>query len=205
MGGPLPLGYEMQDGKISIVADEAERVRSIFKRYLELGAVHPLLRDLRQRNILTKRRPLKTGAVRGGVHFCKGGLFYLLRNRFYIGEVSYKGQIYPGEQPPILDRKLFDAVQQRLSDQWAHHTRTRSKFSFLLTGLIFDDAGHRMAPTQAKKNGINYRYYVSRPLLFGHAATAQVGAISRVPAAEIEALVSKKISSLSYEAINPAR
>jgi hypothetical protein len=193
VGGPLPLGYEMREGEISIVEDEAERVRSIFGRYLELGAVHPLLRDLRQRNVLTKRRPLKTGVVRGGVNFCKGALFYLLRNRFYIGEVSYKGQIYPGEQPPIMDRKLFDAVQQQLTDQWTHHTRTRSKFSFLLTGLIFDDAGQRMAPTQAKKNGINYRYYVSRPLLFGEAATARVGSVPRVPAAEIEDLISKTI------------
>jgi DNA invertase Pin-like site-specific DNA recombinase len=193
VGGPLPLGYEMKDGKISIVEDEAERVRSIFRRYLELGAIHPLLYDLRQRNVLTKRRLLKSGAVRGGVPFCKGGLSYLLRNCFYVGEVSYKGQTYPGEQPPIMDRSLFDAVQQRLADQWAHHTRTRSKFSFLLTGLVFDDAGHRMAPTQAKKNGINCRYYVSRPLLFGHAATAQVGSIARVPAAEIETLVSKSV------------
>lgn len=50
-----------------------------------------------------------------------------------------------------------------------------------------------MAPTQAKKNGRNYRYYVSRPLLLGHAATAQVGSVPRVPAAEIETLVSKSV------------
>lgn len=125
--------------------------------------------------------------------FAKGALFYLLRNRCYIGEVNYKGQIYPGEQPAIMDRKLFDAIQQRLADQWTHHTRTRSKFSFLLTGLIHDDAGQRMARTQAKKNGLNYRYYVSRPLLFGDAATARVGSVPRVPAAEIEGLVSKTI------------
>ena len=72
VGGPLPLGYEMKDGKISIVEDEAERVRSIFRRYLELGAIHPLLYDLRQRNVLTKRRLLKSGAVRGGVSFLQG-------------------------------------------------------------------------------------------------------------------------------------
>jgi hypothetical protein len=35
-----------------------------------------------------------------------------LRNRFYIGEVNYKGEIYPGEQPSILDRDLFDRVQK---------------------------------------------------------------------------------------------
>ena len=34
---------------------------------------------------------------------------YLLRNRFYIGEVKYKGEILPGEQPAIMDRQLFDS------------------------------------------------------------------------------------------------
>ena len=37
----------------------------------------------------------------------------------------------------------------------------------LLTGLLFDDAGHRMAPTQATKAGIRYRYYVPLPCLHG--------------------------------------
>jgi DNA invertase Pin-like site-specific DNA recombinase len=61
VGGPLPLGYEMQNGKVTVVAEEAERVRFIFRRYLELGAAHPLLRDLRQRQIFTKRRPPPLG------------------------------------------------------------------------------------------------------------------------------------------------
>ena len=37
VGGPLPLGYEMKDGKVAIVEDEAERVRLIYRRYLELS------------------------------------------------------------------------------------------------------------------------------------------------------------------------
>ncbi|MGD9839833.1 MAG: recombinase family protein [Afipia sp.] len=193
VGGPLPLGYEMKDGKITIVDDEAERVRLIFRRYLDVGAIHPLLAELRERGVLTKQRLLKTGTFRGGVSFEKGSLSYLLRNRFYVGEVAYKGQLYAGEQPPILERSLFDAVQQKLTDQWTHQTRTRNKFGFLLTGLVFDDAGHRMAPTQARKNGISYRYYVSRPLLFGHAETTKVGSIGRVPAQDIEDLVANHV------------
>jgi DNA invertase Pin-like site-specific DNA recombinase len=193
VGGPLPLGYAMQDGKVVVVEQEAEHVRQIFARYLELGSVHALMRDLKERSILTKQRQLKTGATRGGVHFGRGALFYLLRNRFYIGEVNYKGQIYPGEQPAIMDRELFDRVHQTLSDQWSHQTRKRAPFTHLLTGLIFDDAGHRMAPTQAQKNGRHYRYYISRPLLFGNAASAKVGSVSRVPAQDIEDQIRKII------------
>ena len=50
-----------------------------------------------------------------------------------------------------------------------------------------------MAPTQARKNGISYRYYVSRPLLFGHAETTKVGSIGRVPAQDIEDLVANHV------------
>ena len=73
----------------------------------------------------TKTRPLATGGTRGGIPFERGSLFYLLRNRFYIGEVRYKGDILPGEQPPIMERALFDAVQQKLTDQWTTRTSIR--------------------------------------------------------------------------------
>jgi site-specific DNA recombinase len=33
----LPLGYHMKDDQIAVVEDEAERVRLIYRRYLELG------------------------------------------------------------------------------------------------------------------------------------------------------------------------
>lgn len=193
VGGTLPVGYAMENGKVAVVPEEADRVRHIFSRYLDLGSVRTLMRDLRDSNIVSKQRLLKTGAVRGGVPFGCGALFYLLRNRFYIGEVNYKGQIYPGEQSPILDRELFDRVQQMLSDQQSHQTRTRVPFSHLLTGLIFDDAGHRMSPTQAQKKGRHYGYYVSRPLLFGNAATAAVGSVSRVPAHDVDDQIRKVV------------
>jgi site-specific DNA recombinase len=112
--------------------------------------------------------------------------FYLLRNRFYIGEIKYKNEILPGEQPAIIDRALFDAVQQKLTDQWTTRSMTRNASAHLLTGLLFDDAGHRMMPTHATKAGIRYRYYVSLPHLYGESKTASVGLVLRVPATDIE-------------------
>ena len=194
VGGPLPLGYDMKDGKIAVVENEAEQVRLIYRRYLELSGVNALVRDLKERNIRTKTRLLATGGTRGGIPFERGTLFYLLRNRFYIGEVSYKGEILPGEQPPIMERALFDAVQQKLTDQWTTRTSIRNAGDHLLTGLLFDDAGHRMAPTHATKAGIRYRYYVSLPCLHGEAKTAKVGSVTRVPATDIEDVVVKSLN-----------
>src|SRR5712672_3623317 len=193
VGGTLPLGYEIKDGKIAVVNEEAELVRSIFRRYLELGSVNELLRDLKERNIRTKTRLLSTGATRGGIPFGRGALYYVLSNHFYIGEVKYKNEILPGEQPPIMDRALFDAVRKKSLAQWSHRTIVRNKSDHLLTGLLFDDAGYRMIPTHATKAGIRYRYYVSTSVLHGEAGTASVGSVSRVPAADIEDVIIKSL------------
>ena len=193
VGGMVPLGYKLKDGKLLIVKEEAEQVRTIFKRYLELGSVNRLVVDLRVRNLRTKIRKLSTGATRGGVAFTQGPLFYMLRNRFYIGEVRYKNEIFPGPQPPLLDRELFEAVQAKLTEQWSHRTATRNKSAALLSGLLFDDAGHPMIPTHATKNGVRYRYYVSQPYLRGLAKSSS-SSVGRVPATDVEAAVTKALA-----------
>lgn len=172
VGGMVPLGYELKDGKLLIVDEEAAQVRTIFRRYLELGSVNRLVVDLRERNFRTKIRKLSTGGTRGGVAFTQGPLFYMLRSCFYVGEVRYKNEIYPGPQPPLMARELFEAVQAKLTEQWSHRTVTRNKSASLLSGLLFDDAGHPMVPTHATKNKVRYRYYVSQPHLRGPAKPA---------------------------------
>jgi hypothetical protein len=184
----------MKDGKIAVVDDEAERVRLIYRRYLELGGVNALVRDLRDKDIRTKIRLRATGATHGGISFERGSLFYLLRNRFYIGEVKYKGEILPGEQPAIMVRELFEAVQQKLTDQWSHRNHAKTKSDHLLTGLLYDDAGHRMIPTHATKSGIRYRYYASLPHLKGESKTVSVGSVSRIPATDIEDVIVRSVN-----------
>jgi site-specific DNA recombinase len=114
VGGPIPLGYRTQDRKISINELEAEQVRMIFKKYLELGTLRLLMAYLVRRNVITRPRILKSGKVRDGLPFTTSGLGYMLRNRFYIGEVVFKGEAFKGPQTAIIDRKLFNAVQARL-------------------------------------------------------------------------------------------
>jgi site-specific DNA recombinase len=203
VGGTVPLGYELKDGKLLIVEEEAEQVRTMFRRYLELGSLNQLVVDLRKRNFRSKLRKLSTGRTSGGVPFTQGPLFYMLRNRFYVGEVRYKNEIYPGPQPPLMDRELFDAVQTKLTAQWSHRTVTRNKSPALLRGLLFDDAGHPMCATHATKNAVRYRYYVSQPYLRG-IVTPPPGAITRVPAADIEAALIRALKANLRSAPGPA-
>src|SRR5258708_25525718 len=147
--------------------------------------------DLRKQGIVTKVRTLKSGATVGGIPFTRGPLAHLLRNRFYIGEVMFKGEVLAGEQPAIVDPDLFEAVQAKLSEQANNHETTRMKSQALLTGRIFDDRGNRMTPSHVRKRGIRYRYYLSSALLQGPPERA--GAVSRIPAAEIEGLVIRSV------------
>jgi site-specific DNA recombinase len=129
------------------------------------------------------------GVPTGGIPLTSGPLAHILRNRFYIGEVMFKGEILQGEQPPILDRDLFDAVQAKLDASLINHKATKSRSAAVLLGRIFDDRGNRMTPSHARKRGIKYRYYVSSKLV--QALPEQAGSVGRVPADEIEALVAK--------------
>ena len=200
LGGMAPLGYDTKDRRIVVVEEEAERVRSIFRSYLALGSLNRVLADLRQKGIVTKVRTLKTGRTVGGIPFTRP-LAYLLRNRFYIGEVVFKGEVFPGEQPAILDRNLFEAVQAKLREQLNNHTAARAKSESPLIGRIYDDRGSRMSPSHARKQGIRYRYYVSSPLLQGQAGHA--GSLRRVPAAEVEALVCQAVRE-RFKGLAPA-
>jgi site-specific DNA recombinase len=187
VGGPVPLGYAAVAKKIVVVPAEAEAVRTTFARYLELGSVRALAEDLDRRGIRSKPRQLSDGRTIGGVRFGVGALAHLLKNRFYIGEVVYRGDVYRGEHEPILETALFEAVQGKLAAQAvARRCRLRGSPA-LLAGRIFDARGNRMSPTHANKRGVRYRYYVSQAVLQNKPQAP--GLVSRVPAAELEALV----------------
>ena len=68
VGGPLPLGYELKDGKPAILNDEAERVRMVFRRYLEISGINELVRDLGAKNICTKVRTSGHGKTAEAFH-----------------------------------------------------------------------------------------------------------------------------------------
>jgi DNA invertase Pin-like site-specific DNA recombinase len=192
MGGVPPLGYRVQDRKLVIVDREAELVRSIFRRYAELGSVRLLKAELEAQGRKSKSWTSAAGRVIGGKPFSRGALYLKLRNRSYRGEILHQGQSHPGEHPPIIDQLLWDAVQMRLAGNTAaRNSGTRTHQPSLLAGMLFDAEGNRMTPSYAVKNGTRYRYYVSHPLITKHQTKRSTGL--RIPAAEIEHLVTSQV------------
>jgi site-specific DNA recombinase len=107
--------------------------------------------------------------------------------RIYVGETGHKERWFPGEHKAIVDRKIFDQVQQLLASQPAARKARRTASEARLMGKLYDDRGNRMSPSFSTKNGVHYRFYVSSARLRGRKAA--VGSVGRVPAAEIESAV----------------
>jgi site-specific DNA recombinase len=186
MGGWTPLGYEVRDRKLIIHDGDAERVRSIFRRFVQLKSATLLAREL-----------VAAGATnRYGHVLDKGVLYKLLHNRVYIGEAVHKGTSYPGEHEPIVDRALWDQVHSILKVSPRKRAGlARAQTPALLRGLLFGPDGAAMSPTNSRKgNGKLYRYYISQTALKrGGGADCPV---RMVPAGEIERIVLDQVRNL---------
>ena len=192
MGGTVPLGYDLRERQLIVNQTEAEQVRLIYRLYLELKCVHQLKRELDRRGMGSKVRVSQTGTRTGGVPFFRGALYCLLKNRLYRGEIAHRGAIYPGQQEAIIPSELWDAVQALLAaNNQAKRTGVYAKDPSLLTGLLYDDRGHRLTPIHTIRRGIRYRYYVSQAALRNR--TEPQGKVCRLPAQDIEQQVTRQV------------
>jgi site-specific DNA recombinase len=183
MGGWAPLGYLVRDRKLVIDPSDAERVRSIFRRFVQLKSATLLAREL-----------VAAGATnRYGHVLDKGVLYRLLNNRVYIGEAVHKGTSYPGEHEPIIDQKLWDQVHTIL--RVSPRTRAgigRAQTPAPLRGLLFGPDGSAMSPTHTRRSGKLYRYYISQTAM-KRGSDCSVGP---VPAGEIERIVLDQVRNV---------
>jgi DNA invertase Pin-like site-specific DNA recombinase len=177
-GGTVPLGYDSIGKKLVPNAAEAETVRYIFNRYLEVKSFQKLIDDLDRRRIVTKRRTSKVKRFQGGVPFTYGSLSYFLKNRVYLGEIGHEGKWFEGDHDAIIDRALFRDVQALMARNAIDRSASRADSPHLLTGKLFDDRGNPMSPSFSVKKGVRYRCYVSSPVLRGRKSEA--GSVHRV-------------------------
>ena len=185
MGGHPPLGYDIVERKLIVNEGEAKAVGHIFARYLELGSVKALKEDLEREGYRSKQWTSGSKRTHGGKPFKRGALYYILKNRLYVGDAVHKGVAYPGEHRPIIAPDTWDHVQASLKEKAAHHEKgITHKEPSLLRGLLFDDSGNHMSPSHANKNGKRYRYYVSQAL--NQHREQDKGSVTRVPAHDLE-------------------
>ncbi len=192
MGGQVPLGYKVKNRKLVVVPKEAEQVRHIMERYVELGTVPALQAVLERDGYRTKVQKRASGPHKGGCIYRRGTLYHLLTNRIYRGMTVHKGEAFEGEHEAIVDQQLWDKVQ---STRAGHTTGSSKRRNIdepsLLIGLIKDQHGRPMTPSHSgkSKKTQRYRYYVTRPdMLDGKPAC-------RVSANNLEGIVCDKLAA----------
>ena len=162
MGGTAPLGYALADKKLVVHKEEAALVNQIYARYLVLGNVHDLKRELDQAGTQGRLR-LQRDATTRTVSFSRGGLYAILNRRAYLGEVHHHGEYFTGLHDPIVPTELWQQVQTKLESSRRERTLgTRFVNGSLLAGMVVDGAGHRLMATHTNKAGKRYRYYLLR-------------------------------------------
>jgi len=136
-GGTPILGYNLVDGKLVINKDEAETVRAIFSRFIELESTTKLAQELRDNGVTSKVWTTAKGKQRKGKLVNKSHLYRMLNNPKYLGKVSHKGKLYDGEHPALIEQATWDAVHAILErNTRTRATETRFTTPAMLKGII---------------------------------------------------------------------
>jgi site-specific DNA recombinase len=163
-GGYLPLGYNLdpRGGKLVVNETEAEQVRAIYRRFAETGSLQATLEWVSEQGWTTKGWKTAAGRQRRGSAFQHVSLLRLLQSELYLGMVRYQGQLYPGEQFALVERRLWKRVQEQLHRLPPRGpAKQRNKHGALLQGLLrCGRCGKPMQGSFTDQQGRRYRYYV---------------------------------------------
>jgi DNA invertase Pin-like site-specific DNA recombinase len=199
MGGAVPHGYRVEDRKLVVVPERAEMVREIYRQYLKCSGIRDLALYCQRAGVRLSEKG--NGAI------SRGALYALLRNPIYAGLIAHKKDLYPGQHQAIVDRGLWDAVQEKLADSRRCRGRPRRKTEpSPLMGKIFDEAGRKLTPTHAVKGSRYYRYYESHSDAIDEARLDQTAFTPwRLPAQGIEQRVVDVVQAMLVDRAALAR
>jgi site-specific DNA recombinase len=170
--GRAPLGYEnagikFEGREIRSVIVDVERAPFI-KRLYELYATGEYSLERLQAQIRDEGLTTRPTSRRPGGQVSLEEVRLVLRNPYYRGIVTYKGEQYPGRHEPLITSEMWDRVQQVVEARSARENRDR-KHRHYLRGFLYCDrcrkAGHesRLLYTLARgQNGNRWAYYVCR-------------------------------------------
>lgn len=183
-GGAPPFGYDVIDRELVINQREADAVRRIFRRFLELGTANKVTVELRANGVCAKRWVNRRGTPSGGGLVTTGMIYALLGNPVYVGEFHSNGQAFQAQHTAILDHETWDRAQALRTTRRRRISQPKNKH--VLLDHLFDDVGRRMCIASGVKKGTDYCYYISQ---WSHPITRRGMKQLRARARELERLV----------------
>ena len=127
-GGTIPIGYTVDEEKFfQIDPLKAPFVVEVFQRYNDGATMKELMNWLNDSGVTTNRNQ----------KFTYNSIQTLLTNRRYIGENRFKDIVMPDSIPAIVDKDLFEEVQQKIKKNSRAPARHKAEDDYLLTTKLF--------------------------------------------------------------------
>lgn len=149
--GSVPFGYKIdhsKECKMTIEKEQAETVRFIFLSYLNGFGLAKIAKNLNTLNV--------KGAVGGD--WCSKSISMILKNPKYAGMIKLGNNIFKGLHEPIIDEKMWEAVQlllQYQSERYTYRGNNHQK-RYLLSMCKCSECGKAVVVRSSGK----YKYYV---------------------------------------------
>jgi site-specific DNA recombinase len=214
--GRARLGYvnarDTSEGRnIGIVVFDEERaplVKTAFQLYSTGDwSIESLQHELCQRGLRSRPGRFPAGPV------STSKLAALLHDPYYIGYVTYKGELIKGRHEALIDQTLFDSVQRILEQRGGRGERQRRHHHYL-KGMLWCGRCHnegveaRMLMQWTQGNGGRYLYFFcsrrqhqgcDSRYLEGDAVEAAVESV--YPALRFDAGLAERVRSAMREAL----
>ena len=127
-GGTIPIGFKVDEEKFfQIDPLKAPFVVEAFRRYNEGATMKELMNWLNDSSVTTNRNQ----------KFTYNSVQKLLTNKRYIGENHFKDIVMPDSIPAIVDKDLFEEVQQKIKKNSRAPARHKAEDDYLLTTKLF--------------------------------------------------------------------
>ena len=127
-GGTIPIGYTVDEEKFfQIDPLKAPFVVEAFQRYNDGATMKELMNWLNDSDVTTNRNQ----------KFTYNSIQTLLTNRRYIGENRFKDIVMPDSIPVIIEKELFDSVQDKIAKNRRAPARHKAEDDYLLTTKLF--------------------------------------------------------------------
>ncbi|WP_427813292.1 recombinase family protein [Enterococcus sp. 22-H-5-01] len=180
LSSQIAFGYQLINGEVEQVVDQAKIVRLIYDLYVKTGLGFTAIQnELNNREELyRKNQPFKQYNVRG-----------ILMNPIYYGCVhGGTEKPYIGDFDPIITREQFDRAQKIREDR---HVSKHADRHYLLRGkIVCSKCGWVLTPHWVMNHQKNYRYY--------YCANKKCGAV-RVNAGIVEREVTQWLKNFVNE------
>ena len=141
-GGCPVLGYDVNPEmkKLVVNKQEAELVRKIFERYCLVGSARQVAQEMNEQGHRNKTWKTSKGKLHEGTLFKPDTIYRILKSPLYVGRVPHHDKVHPGEQPAIVDEKIWDDAQKLLAENLVASTGKKACAVAPFRGLI--ECGH---------------------------------------------------------------